>query len=75
MSQADVEIEYFFSDISNFFVFFDFKKNFKIGISFVAKIYTCCALMQNTRNCLYGCMTSICFGLDTQFNGLFSVTK
>ena len=61
MSQAHVEIEYVFSNISNFFAFLDFEKNLKIGISFVGKIYTCCALMQNTRNCLYGCMTSIFF--------------
>ena len=65
MSQSRVAVEWVFSDISNCFAFRNFKKNLKIGLSSVGKMYTCCALMQNARNCLYECTTSKFFGLDT----------
>ena len=65
MSQSRVAVEWVFGDILNSFAFLDFKKNLKIGLSSVGKMYTCCALMQNARSCLYGCTTSKCFGLDT----------
>ena len=65
MSQSRVAVEWVFSDISIFFTFLDFKKNFKIGLSSVAKMYTCYALMQNARSCLYGCSISNFYGLDT----------
>ena len=45
MSQSCVVVEWVFGDISNFFAFIDFKRNFKIGLSSVGKMYTCCALM------------------------------
>ena len=64
MSQLHVVVEWVFGDISNLFAFLDFKKNLKIGLSSVGKMYTCCALMQNARSCLYECTASNFFGLD-----------
>ena len=64
MSQVRVSVEWIFGDILNFFKFLDFKKNFKIGLSAVGKIYIVCALLSNARNCLYGSQTSTYFGLE-----------
>ena len=65
MSQSRVAVEWVFGDTSNLFSFLNFRKNLKIGISSVGKMYTCCALMENPRSFLYGCTTSNFFGLNT----------
>ena len=46
-----------FFDIVNYFKFVDFRKNLKIGLSNVGKIYIVCPL-QNALTCLYGSLTS-----------------
>ena len=45
----------------NFFKFLDFKKNLKIGLSPVGKMYIVSALLHNARSCFYGTITSKCF--------------
>ena len=48
----------------NYFKFLDFKKNLKIGLSAVEKMYVTCTLMQNERSILYGSVTSEYFDLN-----------
>ena len=64
MSSVRVTVEWFFGDIINDFKFLDFKKNLKIGMSSVAKMYLVCALLNNAITCLYGNSTSEFFGLN-----------
>lgn len=40
-----VSVEWFFGDIINSFKFLDYKKNLKIGLSSVGKMYIVCALL------------------------------
>lgn len=64
MSQVRISVEWLFGDIVNWFSFMDFKKNLKIGLSCVGKMYMVCSLLKNARTCLYGSMTSNFFNLD-----------
>ena len=64
MSAARVSVEGLFSDIVNYFKFLDFKKNLKIGLSQVGKMYIVCALLRNALTCLYSNTTAEYFGLD-----------
>ena len=64
MSTVRSSVEWIFGDIVNYFKFLDFKKNLKIGLSAVGKMYVTCALMQNARNILYGSFTSEYFGVN-----------
>ena len=54
MSSVSVTVEWLFGDIINDFKFLDFKKNLKIGMSSVGKMYLVCALLHNAITCLYG---------------------
>lgn len=63
MSQVRVSVEWVFGDIVNYFKFTDFKKDLKIGLSAVGKIYVVCALLRNALTCLYGNNTSAFFGV------------
>ena len=58
MSSVRVTVEWLFGDIINDFKFLDFKKNLKIGMSSVGKMYLVCALLHNAISCLYGNSTS-----------------
>ena len=64
MSSVRVTVEWLFGDIINDFKFLDFKKNLKIGMSSVGKMYLVCALLNNAITCLYGNSTSVFFGLN-----------
>ena len=64
MSSVRVTVEWLFGDIINDFKFLDFKKNLKIGLSSVGKMYLVCALLNNAITCLYGNSTSEFFGLN-----------
>ena len=64
MSNARSSVEWLFGDIINYFKFMDFKKNLKIGMSCVGKMYVVCALLRNALTCLYGNQTSQYFELD-----------
>ena len=61
MSEVRVSVEWAFGDAVNYFKFTDFKKNLKIGLSAVGKIYIVCALLRNALTCLYGNNTSAFF--------------
>lgn len=63
MSSVRVAVEWIFGDVINDFKFLDFKKNLKIGMSSVGKMYIVCALLRNAITCLYGNKTSEFFGL------------
>ena len=45
MSAVRVAVEWGFNDISSYFSFLDFKKNLKMGLSPVGKMYSTCAVM------------------------------
>ena len=46
-------MEWLFGGIINSFRFLDFKKNLKIGLNSVGKMYLVCALLRNFITCLY----------------------
>ena len=58
MSSVRTSVEWVFGDIINWFKFMDFKKNLKLGLTAVGKLYLVCALLHNSRCCLYGNETS-----------------
>ena len=64
MSRTRVTVEWLFGDISSWFAFLDFKKNLKLNLSAVGKMYLVCALLTNARTCLYGNLTSDYFGCE-----------
>ena len=64
MSAVRVSVEWLFGDIINYFKFMDFKKNVKIRLSSVGKMYVVCAILRNALTCLYGNQTSAFFHLD-----------
>ena len=64
MSSVRVAVEWIFGDITNCFKFVDLKKNLKIGLSQVGKMYIVCAILRNALTCLDGNTTSKFFELD-----------
>ena len=46
MSSVRSCVEWLFGDIVNYFKFIDFKKNLKIGLSNIGKLYIVCAVLQ-----------------------------
>ena len=64
MSAVRSSVEWLFSDTVNYFKFLDFKKNLKVRLSQVGKMYIVCAILQNALTCLYGNSTSQFFDLD-----------
>ena len=64
MSNVRVAVELFFKEITTYFSFLDFKRDLKIGLSPVGKMYIVCALMTNARTCLYKSQTSDYFGVN-----------
>ena len=64
MSAVRTSVEWLFGDITNYFKFLDFKKNLKVGLSQIGKMYIVCAILQNALTCLYFNSTSKFFGLD-----------
>lgn len=57
-------MEWLFGDIVNYFKFIDFKKNLKIGLSSVGKMYIVCVLLRNVFMCFYGNIILEFFGFD-----------
>ena len=64
MSSVKVSVEWLFGDIREYFKFMDFKKNLKIGMSSIGKMYIVSALLQNALSCLYGNNTATFFYLE-----------
>ena len=54
MSNVRTSVEWLFGDIVEYFKFMDFKKNLKIGLSSIGKLYVVCALLRNALTFLYG---------------------
>ena len=65
MSKVRISVEWVFGDIVEYFAFLDFKKDLKVGLSAIGKMYTVCALLRNAHSCIYGSSTSTFFGIDT----------
>ena len=63
-SLVRVSVKWLFGDIVNYFKFLDFKKNLKIRLGQVGKMYVICALLRNALTCLYKNTTSKYFELD-----------
>lgn len=64
MSTTRAAVEWVFGDISTYFALLNFKKNLKIGLSPVGKLYSIGAQLRNALTCLYGNTTSTFFNLD-----------
>ena len=64
MSAVRSSVEWLFGDIVNYFKFLDFKKNLKIGLSQIGKMYIVCAILQNALTRLYSNSTSKYFELE-----------
>ena len=47
MSNVRTSVEWLFGDIVEYFKFMDFKKNLKIGLSSIGRLYVVCALLRN----------------------------
>eukprot|EP00795_Rhopilema_esculentum_P008805 gene8805-biopygen1709 len=58
MSKVRDSVEWVFGEILQYFAFVDFKKNQKIALSEIGKMYRACALLHNARTCLYGSSVS-----------------
>ena len=54
MSEVRIVIEMLFGNISNYFKFSDFKREMKVNLSPVGKMYVVCALLENAQTCFYG---------------------
>ncbi|XP_068692273.1 uncharacterized protein [Montipora foliosa] len=63
MSKVRVSVEWVFGDILEYFSFLDFKKDLKVGLSAIGKMYVICALLRNAHSCVYGSTTSTFFGI------------
>ena len=63
MSEVRVAVEWMFGNITKYFSFVDFKRQMKINLSAVGKMYFICALLENARTCLYGNIVSTSFAL------------
>ena len=64
MSTVHTSVDWIFGDIITSFKFLDYKKNLKIGLSTVGKMYVVCAVLCNAITCLYGNQTSEYFELE-----------
>ena len=64
MSTVRESVEWLFNDIVNYLKFMDFKKNLKISLSSVGKMYGVCAILRNALRRLYPNQTSQYFNLD-----------
>ena len=65
MSEVIVAVEWMFGNISRYFGFVDFKRQMKISLSAVGKMYSVCALLKNARRCLYSNIISKAFDFET----------
>ena len=50
MSKVSASMEWVFGDVINYFKFLDLKKNLKVQLSAVGKMYIVCALLQNMQD-------------------------
>ena len=60
-AMSRVSVEWVFGGIINYYKFLDFRKNEKIQLSAVGKMYIVCALLLIARPCFYGNSASSLF--------------
>ena len=61
MSRVRIAVEWPFGGISTYFAFVDFKKNLKLYLQAVGKMYIVSTILHNARACLYGNIISAFF--------------
>ena len=54
MSEVRVTVEWHFGNIRNYFKFIGFKKEMRLCLSLVGKVYGGCELLENAHTCTYG---------------------
>ena len=64
MSAVRSSVEWLFGDVVTSFKFMDFKKNLKLMLSSVGKMYVVSVLLRNALTCLYGNQTCKFFDLS-----------
>lgn len=64
MSAVRISVEWLFGDIASTYKFIDYKKNLKMELSSVGKMYIVAAILRNALKCLYGNSTSSFFYLS-----------
>jgi nuclease HARBI1 len=64
MSRVRVSVEWCFGKVLVLFPFIDFKKNLKIYLQPVGKLYRIAVLFANIHTCVYGSVTSEFFGVQ-----------
>ena len=69
MSALRESVEWGFGKVVNYFKFVDFKKNLKIELSAVGKMYAVAVLLSNAHTCLYGSQAGSFFDLEPPFVG------
>lgn len=65
MSEFRVAVESLFGNIANDFKLIDFKRQMKVYLSPVGKMYFVRALLENAQTCLYSDQVSQIFGIET----------
>ena len=63
MSSVRVSVEWLFGDIVRSFEFMDFKKDLKVGLSALGKMYIVSGILRNCSTCMYSNLTSQFFEL------------
>jgi len=58
MSAIRSSVEWLFGDVVNSFKFNDFKKNLKLFLNSVGKMYVVSVILRNALTCLYGNLTN-----------------
>lgn len=64
MNSVRVAVALVFGEIVNYFSFLDYKKDLKVGLSAIGKMYLLSALLRNACTCLYGSTTFTFFAVD-----------
>ena len=64
MSTVRVAVEWMFGNITKYFSFVDFKRQMKVNLSAIGKMYCVAALLQNAHTCLYENIVSQTFQLQ-----------
>ena len=64
MSSVRVSVEWMFGNITKYFSFIDFKRQMKLNLSAIGKMYIVSALLENARTYLYGNIVSTTFELE-----------
>ena len=64
ISEVRVAVESLFRNTTNYFKFIGFKRQMKVNLSPVGKMYFVCALLENAQTCLYSNQVSQLFAIE-----------